>query len=466
MSQSSPVMGLPYIQPSQAQKHVTHNEALRILDAVTQLSVLSAELNAPPAEPVEGDRYIVAPPGAGDWAGRGHAIAVRVDNTWQFFVPRAGWRADVQPTGAALRFDGASWVAASDLASVAQLGIGTGADATNRLAVASPATLLTHTGGGHQLKVNKAAPEDTASLLFQTGFSGRAEMGTAGSDSFAIKVSADGATFQTALSVDAATGRVSFPAAPHILRERLNAPRTYYIRSDGSNANDGRSDTATGAFATLMRAISEVMALDSGPHDVTIQVGPGTYDEVAIVGAPLLGAGTLHIIGNTTDPSAVQVRRVQASGGARLAIAGLEFTQTNGLAVTGGADVAAADVSFAGPGSAVLLRGGRVTAAGSALRIGAAVTNLVLAEDRGTLDLAGSTLDLAAGIAWGAGGALTLRSQSFASLIGTGFSGDPGSATGPRYDVVSGAMLDLGGQPETLVPGDAPGNASRGGQVV
>lgn len=30
---SSPNLQLPYIMPSQAQKHVTHNEALRTLDA-------------------------------------------------------------------------------------------------------------------------------------------------------------------------------------------------------------------------------------------------------------------------------------------------------------------------------------------------------------------------------------------------------------------------------------------------
>jgi hypothetical protein len=30
----TPNLKLPYILPSQAQKHVTHNEALRLLDAV------------------------------------------------------------------------------------------------------------------------------------------------------------------------------------------------------------------------------------------------------------------------------------------------------------------------------------------------------------------------------------------------------------------------------------------------
>ena len=37
----TPNLKLPYIMPSQAQKHVTHNEALRFLDAVVHLSVKS-----------------------------------------------------------------------------------------------------------------------------------------------------------------------------------------------------------------------------------------------------------------------------------------------------------------------------------------------------------------------------------------------------------------------------------------
>lgn len=61
-----------------------------------------------------------------------------------------------------------------------QLGVNATADTTNRLSVPSPATLLNHEGAGHQLKINKAGITHTASLLYQTGFSRRAEMGLAG----------------------------------------------------------------------------------------------------------------------------------------------------------------------------------------------------------------------------------------------------------------------------------------------
>ena len=49
MSDISPHLLLPYIQAAQAQKHVTHNEAMRLLDAVVQLSVLDRDLTAPPS---------------------------------------------------------------------------------------------------------------------------------------------------------------------------------------------------------------------------------------------------------------------------------------------------------------------------------------------------------------------------------------------------------------------------------
>ncbi|MCZ4352271.1 DUF2793 domain-containing protein [Roseovarius aestuarii] len=48
MSDNSPRLGLPYLQPSQAQKHVTHNEALQRLDALVQLSVVALNVETPP----------------------------------------------------------------------------------------------------------------------------------------------------------------------------------------------------------------------------------------------------------------------------------------------------------------------------------------------------------------------------------------------------------------------------------
>jgi hypothetical protein len=45
-----------YLFAAQAQKHVTVNEALRLLDGLVQLAVLDRHLTAPPASPADGDR--------------------------------------------------------------------------------------------------------------------------------------------------------------------------------------------------------------------------------------------------------------------------------------------------------------------------------------------------------------------------------------------------------------------------
>ena len=211
MSDVSAVLALPYIQPSQAQKHVTHNEALRILDVIVQLAVLDRTRTAPPGAAALGDRHVVAAGATGDWAGQDGAIAVFDLEGWVFFAPLPGWRAEVLAESTSILFTGTAWVAAGDLPQrFAQLGVNAAPDAMNRLSVSSAATLFTHAGGGHQLKLNKAAAGDTASLLFQTGFSGRAEMGLAGNDDFAVKVSPDGAGFVEALRV-AADGSVALP---------------------------------------------------------------------------------------------------------------------------------------------------------------------------------------------------------------------------------------------------------------
>ena len=207
MSDHSPVLKLPYIQAAQAQKHVTHNEALRQLDVLVQLSVLTHTRTTPPADPAPGACHLVGANGAGAWAGHDHAIALWSDGAWLFHPPQPGWRVYSLETGTILVFDAGTWAAPA--LKPAQLGINASADATNRLAVAGPATLFTHTGAGHRLTLNKAATPHTASLLFQTGWSGRAEMGTAGDDDFAIKVSADGETWTEAFSIAAGSGLAS-----------------------------------------------------------------------------------------------------------------------------------------------------------------------------------------------------------------------------------------------------------------
>ncbi len=222
---------LPYIAAAQAQKHVTHNEAIRALDAIVHLSVLDRDLTAPPGSPAEGDRYIVGANATGAWAGQDANIAAFQDGAWMFYVPQEGWLAWVGDEDALVAWAGAGWVAAGggSVNPAPRVGVNTTADATNKLAVKSDAVLLSHDdvtpgSGDHRVIVNKSAAARTASFLFQTGYSGRAEFGTTGDDKFHIKTSPNGINWSESIVVDPATGWVGIggetsPSAPlHIRR--------------------------------------------------------------------------------------------------------------------------------------------------------------------------------------------------------------------------------------------------------
>ena len=204
---------LPYLAAAQAQKHVTHNEALRRLDSLVQLAVLDSSLTDPPATPEEGDRYIVAFAGTGDWAGHDDDVASFVDGAWDFATPEDGWLAFDVAAGVLLAHQTSGWAAVSGAPStVDRLGINAAADDTNRLAVKSEAVLFSGIdaadGGSGDIRfvVNKEVDGDTASLLFQSGWSGRAEVGLAGDTDFVFKVSPDGTTWIEAIRIDKDTG--------------------------------------------------------------------------------------------------------------------------------------------------------------------------------------------------------------------------------------------------------------------
>jgi hypothetical protein len=204
MSDTSPRLDLPYIQSAQAQKHVTHNEALRVLDVLVQLTVEAFGATTPPTLPLEGDVYALGSGANGAWSGQDGALAVWVDGNWQFHMPQIGWQATLAASAEIRVWTGTSWQPVSatiDFDNLDGVGVNTASDTINRLAVAAPATLLSHEGAGHQLKINKAATGDTAALLFQTNWSGRAQLGLAGEDAFSIKLSADGVIWDEALRV-------------------------------------------------------------------------------------------------------------------------------------------------------------------------------------------------------------------------------------------------------------------------
>ncbi|MBV1934551.1 MAG: DUF2793 domain-containing protein [Parvibaculaceae bacterium] len=102
-------LSLPYLQASQAQKHVTVNEALQKLDALVQLSALSRGLSSPPESPVAGARYIVASGATGEWAGWENSLAHFEDGAWVKYIPANGWQCWVDDEAFLATHVGGEW---------------------------------------------------------------------------------------------------------------------------------------------------------------------------------------------------------------------------------------------------------------------------------------------------------------------------------------------------------------------
>jgi hypothetical protein len=115
MAEESAKLRIPYIAAAQAQKHVTHNEGMTLLDTLVQLSVLDKDLSTPPGSPVEGDTYIVAAEATGAWIGWDQRIARYIDGTWRSYLPGqgdgAGWLAYVIDESTLYVFTGTAWEA-------------------------------------------------------------------------------------------------------------------------------------------------------------------------------------------------------------------------------------------------------------------------------------------------------------------------------------------------------------------
>lgn len=225
MSQLSSRFKLPYIMPGQAQKHVTHNEAVRALDTLLHVSVIARDMTAPPSAPSEGDFYLMGDMPSVEVAAYANYLLGFVDGAWMYYPPVQGLIVNIENEAKCVIWRGTQWTefgtgGSLDISALSFdiFGINGTADNYNRLVLNSDASLFNHNGAGHQLKINKAAAPDTASLLFQDNFSGRAEMGLAGDNDFSIKVSVDGAEFKSAMTVDQESGEAHFPNSPHLIQ--------------------------------------------------------------------------------------------------------------------------------------------------------------------------------------------------------------------------------------------------------
>lgn len=472
---STPNLSLPLIEAAQSQKHVPHNEALFLLDALNQLSVGKRNVTIPPASPIEGDRLLVGANATGAFAGKSGTIATYLAGAWTFLTPRAGWRCYIVDEMRLAIYTGSEWVDATslvrDLQNLTRLGVGTTADATTPLAMKLNAALFTAKGEGEngsgdlRFTLNKDSSAKTVSQLYQSNYGGRAETGLTGDDNFHIKVSADGGTWREALILDAASGAVSFPSGgPTKLRVFLaSGPYTptpgarlvdvVLFGGGGGGGAGSRSATATAASGGAggggggrARGLFSVAQL-TAPVNVTIGAGgaggAGQTTNTAVGAAGLAGGnsrfGDLLAAFGGGGGAGGQIGAASGggAGGAQY------FAGGNGSGATPGVTPLALNGGGAGGAAtaATTLRNG--AGGGGAPATGGAGGNGGAALDSASGGGAGGGLTTANAVAnGGAGGALFLAAG--ANSAPGGSSGGSGQ-NGYARPAAEGALEQAGG---------------------
>ncbi len=356
-------LGLPYIAAGQAQKHVTHNDALDLADALINLTVLSRVVNAPPATPLNGARYLLPATPTGAFAGQGGNIAVYQNGGWRYIVPKTGWRTYIIDEQIIVAFNGTTWNAlqsasispSARLENMLGYGIGTTFDTANPLSVKLNGALFTAltTGSGGtgdlRLTLNKSTALNTVSQLYQTGFSGRAETGLAGDDSYRIKVSADGAIWKDALVVNPSTAQVTLSQGVAALGIGMPNPTSgLAVMSNTIPLN--AQPTTSGGTGDLRVNLNKSAATNTASHQ--FQTNSSGRAEAGLTGddkyrIKVSPDGTVWKDALTVDPTSAQLMLTQGMTALGIGVA----TPASGLSVvTNNLPIVAQTVSGGGTG--------------------------------------------------------------------------------------------------------------------
>lgn len=256
-------------------------------------------------------------------------------------------------------------------------------------------------------------------------------------------------------------------------REVLSGARSYYVRSDGSDSNDGLANTSGGAFLTIQKAVDVVCnSLDIQNQNVTIQIGDGTYT-AGVELKDIIGNGTVTIQGNSGTPANVVISTTSAnaiSAGqyARGYWAIKDFkaqttTSGRGILCQRGAFLTYSNIVFgacAGPHIEVSA-GSTLICVGNYSITGAATYHF-LAQFGGYLACSSRTITITGTPEFSSAFSGALNGGQISSSSCT-FSG---SATGIRYNSILNSVIDTLGGGANYFPGNSAGTTATGGQYA
>lgn len=258
------------------------------------------------------------------------------------------------------------------------------------------------------------------------------------------------------------------------IREKLTADRTYYVRTDGNDSNDGLTNVAGGAKLTIQGAITAINLLDMNSKAVTVQVADGTYTGgVSVGGMQGYGLGSLTIQGNAVTPtnviiSTTSVTAFNCRGNVAnpIVIKNMKITTaTSGhcIQAQAGVTVQISGIDFGACASYHMdaSHQGRITVVGNYTISGGALAHCV-AEYFGWFQKSTAyTVTISNTPAFSSWYALAYC--GYLHDMGGTFSG---SATGTRYSAQQNGIINTNGGGANYFPGNSAGSTATGGQYV
>lgn len=270
-----------------------------------------------------------------------------------------------------------------------------------------------------------------------------------------------------------ASGKVADAGHVHsmpVARTKLTGAATYYVRTNGSDSNDGSANDAAHAWLTLQHAIDVATGLDNGGNDITISVAAGTYTGANTLKS-FVGSGKIIIVGDESTPANVLINVAgscfTASAPCVYALRGMKLqASAYGINMTGtGAQISFQNLNFGACTAGCIFSGsagGLISNTGdwsisgnSAYFVAAWQLGQVQFTTTATCTLTGTP---AFSSYFASAGML-----SFCAIYFITFSG---SATGPRYQVTYNSVMNTNGGGATYLPGNSAGSTSTGGQYL
>lgn len=256
------------------------------------------------------------------------------------------------------------------------------------------------------------------------------------------------------------------------VREKLTATRTYYIRTDGSDSNDGLSNTSGGAFLTVQKGIDTAASLDIGEYDVTIQIGDGTYTGANTLKRPV-GSGDVIIQGNSGTPSNVDIHVtggncftiIHQSGKFKIKDMKLRTTTSGRCIETQGSAVEIDNLDFGASASQHMLvwQAAYLEVVGDYAVSGGASQH-VYASTGSWIRMNGTTITYSNSPNFTGQNFIAIACAVVSATSMTFTNG--GTVTGQRYYANTNGVINTNGGGASYIPGDSSGSTATGGQYV